>query len=80
MLMRMLAVMDGKDSEDSSGPLATVTEDSSEATNDSLSVVIHSEETSREPVIDGSDTTNDVENSNGHETTNDQPVPTNGEC
>lgn len=74
--------MDGKDSEDSSsGPLAlAVTEDSSEATNDSLSVVINSEETSREPTTNGNgtETTND-ENTNDHDT----PIiadgtPTNG--
>jgi len=65
-------VLDGKDSEDSSGPIGAVTEDSSEATNDSLSVVINSEETSREAVTNGNDTTND--NSNGHETSNDAPA------
>lgn len=73
--------VDGKDSEDSSsGPLAlAVTEDSSEATNDSLSVVINSEETSREPTTNGNgaETTND--NTNDHDT----PIladgaPTNG--
>jgi len=52
-------VLDGKDSEDSSGPMAAVTEDSSEATNDSLSVVINSEETSREAVTNGNETTSD---------------------
>ncbi|XP_046463958.1 uncharacterized protein LOC124209798 isoform X2 [Daphnia pulex] len=77
--------VDGKDSEDSSsGPLALAnTEDSSEATNDSLSVVINSEETSREPTTNGNgnDTTNDNTNDN---TTNDHDssladgVPTNG--
>lgn len=79
-------VADGKDSEDSSsGPLAlAVTEDSSEATNDSISVVINSEETSREPTTNGNgnDTTND--NTNDHDNnTNDHDsslvVPTNGD-
>ena len=55
----MWIVLDGKDSEDSSGPMAAVTEDSSEATNDSLSVVINSEETSREAVTNGNETTSD---------------------
>lgn len=54
------SVMDGKDSEDSSGPIVAGTEDSSEATNDSLSVVINSEETSREPPTNGNDNTNDA--------------------
>lgn len=81
----VIAAVDGKDSEDSSsGPLALAnTEDSSEATNDSLSVVINSEETSREPTTNGNgnDTTNDNTNDN---TTNDHDssladgVPTNG--
>lgn len=81
-----ILVADGKDSEDSSsGPMAlAVTEDSSEATNDSLSVVINSEETSREPTTNGNgndttnDNTNDIDN-----TTNDHDsslvVPTNGD-
>lgn len=77
--------MDGKDSEDSSsGPLAlAVTEDSSEATNDSLSVVINSEETSREPTTNGNgaETTNDNTNDNTND--HDTPIiadgaPTNG--
>jgi len=67
-------VLDGKDSEDSSGPIGVVTEDSSEATNDSLSVAINSEETSREAVTNGNDTTNDNSSSNGHETSNDTPA------
>jgi len=53
-------VSDDKDSEDSSGPIVAGTEDSSEATNDSLSVVINSEETSREPPTNGNDNTNDT--------------------
>ena len=60
LYFRVLAVMDGKDSEDSSGPIVAGTEDSSEATNDSLSVVINSEETSREPPTNGNDNTNDA--------------------
>ena len=74
--------MDGKDSEDSSsGPLAlAVTEDSSEATNDSLSVVINSEETSREPTTNGNgtETTNDNDNTNDHDTPPADSAPTNG--
>lgn len=74
--------MDGKDSEDSSsGPLAlAVTEDSSEATNDSLSVVINSEETSREPTTNGNgtETTNDNDNTNDHDTPLSDGAPTNG--
>ena len=84
----IVVAVDGKDSEDSSsGPLALAnTEDSSEATNDSLSVVINSEETSREHTTNGNgnDTTND-ENTNDHDNnTNDHDssladgVPTNG--
>ena len=81
-MFKSIAV-DGKDSEDSSsGPLAlAVTEDSSEATNDSLSVVINSEETSREPTTNGNgtETTNDNENTNDHDT-HETPIaaPTNG--
>lgn len=74
--------VDGKDSEDSSsGPLAlAVTEDSSEATNDSLSVVINSEETSREPTTNGNgtETTNDNDNTNDHDTPLADGAPTNG--
>lgn len=43
--------IDGKDSEDSSGPIVAGIEDSSEATNDSISAAIHSEETSREAAL-----------------------------
>ena len=76
-------VLDGKDSEDSSsGPIPlAATEDSSEGTNDSLSVVINSEETSREPAINGNgnDTTNDNTNDNTNDTTTEDNVaPTNG--
>lgn len=62
--------MDGKDSEDSSSiPAAlAVVEDSSEATNDSLSVVINSEETSREPATNGNETTNDQDTTTTDET------------
>ena len=71
-------MLDGKDSEDSSsGPLAlAVTEDSSEATNDS-SVVINSEETSREPATNGNgnDTTNDNTNDDTPSTTEDVSAP-----
>lgn len=73
--------MDGKDSEDSSsGPLAlAVTEDSSEATNDSLSVVINSEETSREPTTNGNGTETTNDNTNDHDTTPlADGAPTNG--
>lgn len=63
------------------------TEDSSEATNDSSSVVIHSEETSREPATNGNDTTNDnTITTNDDTTTTEAPsagddvpsAPTNG--
>lgn len=69
-------VLDGKDSEDSSsGPLALpVTEDSSEATNDS-SVVINSEETSREPATNGNGNGNDNTNDDTPSTTEDASVP-----
>ncbi len=80
-MFKSIAV-DGKDSEDSSsGPLAlAVTEDSSEATNDSLSVVINSEETSREPTTNGNgtETTNDNDNTNDHDTPLADGAPTNG--
>lgn len=83
----VIVAVDGKDSEDSSsGPLALAnTEDSSEATNDSLSVVINSEETSREPTTNGNgnDTTNDNtndhdNNTNDHDSSLADGVPTNG--
>ena len=81
--MIVVLVVDGKDSEDSSsGPLALAnTEDSSEATNDSLSVVINSEETSREHTTNGNgnDTTNDHDNStNDHDSSLADGIPTNG--
>ena len=54
------------------------TEDSSEATNDSLSVVINSEETSRDLTTNGNGTgtnenTNDTAASNGPTVTADEP-------
>jgi hypothetical protein len=80
-LLIVTVAVDGKDSEDSSsGPLALAnTEDSSEATNDSLSVVINSEETSREHTTNGNgnDTTND-DNTNDHDSSLADGVPTNG--
>ena len=80
-LLIVTVAVDGKDSEDSSsGPIALAnTEDSSEATNDSLSVVINSEETSREHTTNGNgnDTTND-DNTNDHDSSLADGVPTNG--
>jgi len=84
------SVLDGNSEDSSSGPLALAvgTEDSSEATNDSSSVAIHSEETSREPATNGNGNGNDTTNDNT--TTNDDttteapsmdvvvPAPTNG--
>ena len=86
----LLLVLDGNSEDSSSGPLALAvgTEDSSEATNDSSSVAIHSEETSREPATNGNGNGNDTTNDNT--TTNDDttteapsmdvvvPAPTNG--
>ena len=83
-LLHFYLVLDGKDSEDSSsGPIPlAATEDSSEGTNDSLSVVINSEETSREPATNGNgnDTTNDNTNDNTNDTTTEDnaTAPTNG--
>lgn len=74
------AALDGKDSEDSSSipPALAATEDSSEATNDSLSVVINSEETSREPTTNGNEATNDNETTNDQDTTTTDETQTNG--